>query len=274
MRPVNLTPGTERRGPVSAGGRTGLLPYVAVAALVLALAGVLGVVLFGNQVEDKRAEVASLEAEAVVAEQRAQALAPFVSFQQLRDARVQTIDSLARSRFDWERVVRELSKLIPKGVWLSNMTGTITPEVQVEDGAGISLRGTIPGPAIELVGCARSQPEIARLIAAVNDVDGVTRVAAVNGIKPSTAKDASTDASAEAEGDATGACPASAPAFQLVAAFDAVPVPAAAVGAVVTPPTPVAATPPASTDGEAEGPGTAEESSADGATPAAAGGVG
>ena len=32
----------------------------------------------------------------------------------MRDARVATIDSLAKSRFDWERVIRELSVVIPK----------------------------------------------------------------------------------------------------------------------------------------------------------------
>ncbi len=151
---------------------------------------------------------------------------------------MQTIDSLAKSRFDWERVIRELSVVIPKGIWLSNLTGTVSPEVQIDDSAGIGLRTAIPGPALELVGCARSQPDIARLIAAMYDIDGITRVTAANGIK-STTTAKSTDAKAEddtAAADTSGTCPRSAPSFQLVAAFDAVVVDPAAVTPTSPPP--------------------------------------
>lgn len=232
MRPVNLIPPEDRRGS-TAPTRTGSLVYVIVGGLALLLVAVCAVVLLGNQVSDKQAEAAQLEAQATETEARADSLSSYVTFQGMRDARVQTIDSLAKSRFDWERVIRELSVVIPKGIWLSNLTGTVSPEVEIDDGAAIGLRTSIPGPALELVGCARSQPDIARLIAAMNDIDGVTRVTAANGIKASTA-DTSTESGQPADVaadsgtvDVGGSCPRSAPSFQLVAAFDAVVVPAA-----------------------------------------------
>ena len=231
MRPVNLIPPEERRGS-SAPSRTGILSYLVIGVLAVVLVAVSALVLLGNTVDDKQTEVDGLEAQAMETEARAEGLASYVSFQQTRENRAMTIDSLARSRFDWERVIRELSLVIPKQVWLSNLTGTVSPAVQVDDAAAISLRTSVPGPALELVGCARSQPAIAKLIAALHDIDGVTRVTAANGIKEGQAAGSteSTQSSDSASAvDVGGSCPPSAPGFQVVAAFDAVP----AVGAEV-----------------------------------------
>lgn len=254
MKPVNLIPPEDRRG-ASSTTRTGNAVYFVVGGLALAFVAVCAMVFLGNQLSDKQAEAASLEAQATEAEARAQSLSSYVSFQDMKDQRVETIDSLAKSRFDWERVIRELSVVIPKGIWLQNLTGTVAPDVQIDDAAGISIRTEIPGPAIELVGCARSQPEIAKLIAAMHDIDGVTRVTAANGIK-SDAVDSGSSANADQPSSDAG-CPPSAPAFQLVAAFDAVAVPATAV-------------PPAAVTDSTATPTATDESTGEGAADAAA----
>ena len=226
MKPVNLIPPEDRRGS-GAPTRTGSAVYFVIGGLALMLAAVCAVVFLGNQVSDKEAEAAQLEAQATETEARADSLASYVTFQQMRDDRVATIDSLAKSRFDWERVIREFSVVIPKGVWLHNLTGTVSPEVQLDDAAALPLRTGIPGPALEVVGCARSQPDIARLIAAMHDIDGVTRVTAANGVKPSTPPDDGADTATTDASSTDVACPRSAPAFELVAAFDAITVPGA-----------------------------------------------
>ena len=46
--------------------------------------------------------------------------------------------SLAQSRFDWERVLRELAIVIPEDVWLTNLTATVSPEVQLDDSGSSS----------------------------------------------------------------------------------------------------------------------------------------
>jgi len=228
MRPVNLIPEDSRRGTGRSGGA---LSYVVVGVLATVLVGVTVMVMLGNKVDDKQSQAEQLEAQAVEAEARAEGLAPYVSFAQMRQSRAATIDSLAKTRFDWERVIREVSVVLPKHVWLSNLTGTASPEVQVDDAAAIGLRTSVPGPALELVGCARSQTTIASLIAALHDIDGVTRVTAANGIKSDTAEDSGSARSADTEADTDGGCPKSAPGFQIVAAFDAVAAPDAEVPA-------------------------------------------
>ncbi len=143
--------------------------------------------------------------------------------------------SLADSRFDWERVMRELALVIPGDVWLTNLTGTVRPGVQVDGGANISaLREGAPGPALELIGCASGQDAVARFITDLKDIDGVTRVGVLSSQLPtgsssgsggSASSGASSDSNASS---ASGTCQTRKfiAQFQIVATFDAAPIPA------------------------------------------------
>jgi Tfp pilus assembly protein PilN len=220
MRPVNLIPPEDRRGE-SAPTRAGGLAYLVVGILGVILAAVIATSLFSKRVEDRTGDAAALEAEAQATEARAASLAGFVTFQQIHDARVSTVDTLARSRFDWERVMRELALVLPRHVWLTNLTGTVSPDVEVENGASVQLRPSVPGPALELVGCGRSQRDVARLIAALEDIDGVTRVTASRSEKQDSTSSSSSEGTEESTSDECRTRP-SIPRFEVVAAFDAV----------------------------------------------------
>jgi Tfp pilus assembly protein PilN len=243
VRPVNLIPPEDRRGD-RAPTRTGPLAYLLVGALAVVLAAVTAVVLTGNQISDRKAEVASLEAQEAAARERAEALAPYAEFAALKEARVQTVDTLALSRFDWERVLRELALVVPADIQLTSITGTVSQDVQVSDGDGNALRDTTTGPALELAGCAPGHEAVAALAASLEDIDGVTRVG-VNG-STATGDESSTGGGApSAGGGADMSCASSGPVaqFQMIAAFDEVDVAAAA-------PTAEAAPAPVSDDGE------------------------
>ena len=173
MRPVNLIPHDERRGG-HAPNRTGVLPYILVGALAVAVLAVSAVVLTGKQIDDRTAEKASLEAQVAETTAQANALAPYTSFATLSQARSATVTSLAQSRFDWERVMRELALVLPDDVWLTGLTGTVSPET------GLSTTATddpsITGPALSITGCATGHDAVAGFLEALKDIDGVTRV--------------------------------------------------------------------------------------------------
>ncbi len=97
---------------------------------------------------------------------------------------MQTVKDLAGSRFDWEQALRDLSRAIPQDVSLKSLQGDIS------SGAGGSggLRGAISAPAITITGCAPGQTQVARLMARLGDIDGVTRVS----LSKSAAQEAST----------------------------------------------------------------------------------
>lgn len=115
MRPVNLIPPEERRGD-KAPLRTGPLGYVIVAVLAVALLGVTLVVTTDNRISDREAQKASLESQVSQAQAEAQRYRSFTDFAALQQARQETVASLATSRFDWERVLRELAIVIPDDI--------------------------------------------------------------------------------------------------------------------------------------------------------------
>lgn len=178
MRPINLIPEEDRRGQHAA-LRSGPVLYIAIGALVAALVGVTALVLTDNQISERKAEAAELRREDAAAKGQAERLAAYTAFRSLHDQRVATVTSLAKSRFDWERVMRELSLVLPSDVWLTDLVATVAPGVTIEGAdttSASSLRAGAAGPAIEMSGCATGQEEVAGFVTALKDIDGVTRV--------------------------------------------------------------------------------------------------
>jgi Tfp pilus assembly protein PilN len=243
MRPVNLIPKEDRPGsrrPM----RGGPIAYIFVGALVAALLGMTALVVTGNQISDLNQEIVQVEGEVSVAEAKASALASYTQFHNVREQRVATITSLADSRFDWERVMRELALVLPGNVWLTNLTATANPQVTPDGAATVALRTSVAGPALALIGCAHSQDAVAGFVQALKDIDGVTRV----GVQGSSLGGAST-ANSGSSGSATCQTRDFIAQFQMVVAFDAAPVASAATATEAAPP--VAA--PAETESEGEG---------------------
>lgn len=186
MRAVNLIPSDQRRGGGGGGGATHLVLGV-LAAVVL---GVGAYVLAVNSVNSKRSELAHVRNDAATASQEAAALAPYRQFAALRQTRVQTVAALAASRFDWQRVMNELSRALPNDVWLTSLVGTVAPGVQLEgansSGDTGSLRSAVQSPAVELVGCTTSQAGVSLVMARLRLLHGVTRVSLAQSEKTQT----------------------------------------------------------------------------------------
>jgi Tfp pilus assembly protein PilN len=260
MRPVNLIPADQRRHD-GGGSKSGVISYAIIGLLAVAVVGVTVMTLLDRQLSDKQSEIATLEATAAETDAQAQGLAPFISFADRTNARVDTVTALAQSRFDWERVIRELTLVLPNRVWLTSLIGSVSPSVAVSDGESVDLRASIPGPALELVGCAKSQREVASLISALGDIDGVTRVAVGRSEKP---ESGASDASAGSN-NATADCRTRdfITRFEAVAAFDSIPVPA---GAVPGPEADVSPADTSSTDSSSTDSSSTDSSSTDSST--------
>lgn len=229
MRPVNLIPPEERRGD-KAPTRTGSLAYVVVGVLGAALLAVTAVVLTNNQISDRQAEKASLEQQVATAQAEADRLGSFARFASMEQAREQTVASLAQSRFDWERVLRELAIVIPQDVWLTNLTASVSAAA-ASSGSRSSTGGSgdagsaenVEGPSLQIEGCAAGHEAVARFLAALQDVDGVTRVSVLNSDLPDPSGAAGATA-ATGGADSSAGCSSRdfVSQFQVVAAFDEV----------------------------------------------------
>jgi Tfp pilus assembly protein PilN len=204
VRAVNLMP-SDARGPRAGRGGGGAAYVIlgALAALVV-LASLWAVA--NKQAGDRRAELARVDAEAAAAEARTGAAAPYEEFARLAKDRVATVSALARSRFDWGHAMREISRVLPADVWLTELDG----ESGATDEQPSPTACVTPSPTFKLDGCTRSQAKVARLLARLRAVDAVRAVDLSRSQKP------------DADGDTS--CPAhraSDPRFTITISFAA-----------------------------------------------------
>jgi len=231
VRPVNLIPIEDRRGD-SAPLRTGPVAYILLGALVLVLAGVTMLVLTDNKISDRKSELAQVQREDAAEKAKAESLASYTAFSALHEERVQTISSLADSRFDWERVMRELSLILPHDVWLTTLEGSASAEAEGGSGGGSALKGAIAGPSLSITGCAAGQEAVAGFVTALKDIDGVTRVGIESSELSGQEEGAGSAGETESGGSSSDCRTRSFIAqFSLVVAFDAAPVASEGEGA-------------------------------------------
>jgi Tfp pilus assembly protein PilN len=194
MKAVNLIPVEERRGS-SAGGRSALSAYAVLGVLAALVVMVAAWTLTGKTVNERKSKLAGIEQQATAAESQASKLAPYSAFSDLRKKRAETVASIARSRFDWAHVMHEIARIIPSDTHLVSLSGTVSSTAQAPNGSGqaLSLRGSNPGPAIDIVGCASSQQNVSRMISLLRLIDGVQHVTLAESSKSDTASSSGGD---------------------------------------------------------------------------------
>jgi Tfp pilus assembly protein PilN len=238
MRPVNLIPPEDRRGE-RAPLRAGPLAYVVVGVLLLAFVGIYMLVSVGNSISEREAEVAGLQQQLDSSKARADALQSFSAFASMEQGRTETVSSLAHSRFDWERVLRELALVVPEEVSLVDLSGAVAGAASAESDADATNGGAeIDAPTLTMSGCASDHESVAQMVSALRDIDGVTRVGLSNSTAAGGASavggESTAAPSAAGAADGAGCTGAKSTTFHLTVAFDEVAVDPATGG--VAPP--------------------------------------
>ncbi|HEY7074570.1 MAG TPA: PilN domain-containing protein [Solirubrobacteraceae bacterium] len=181
MKAVNLLPSdtrgaakpaAETAAPVAKGG---IGPFVVLGVLAACVAALAGYVLTTNTVKQRQADLAEISVRQQAVQAQVAKLKPYADYANATRSRVKTVHDLAAQRFDWEQVLTDISRTIPGDVTLSKLSGDISTDAGSASGDS-SLRSDITAPAVTLDGCAPGQTEVARLMARLRDVDGVTRV--------------------------------------------------------------------------------------------------
>lgn len=202
MKAVNLIPQDTPRGAraaISSGPRGPIGAYVVVAVLAVAVVMAGSLAFTNKQVSDRQSDLARVEREAQAAEAKTNALKAYTDFAALRTARVETVGGLLDGRFDWAHSLREVARVVPTDVDLTSLVGTVSPTSKVEGGSSASLRTALPVPAVDLIGCAKSQAHVARLLARLRTIDGVQRVTLASSEKSDAAAGGETDCRATAK---------------------------------------------------------------------------
>jgi Tfp pilus assembly protein PilN len=280
MRAFNLIPADERGGASLNGGKSGGSAFV-----VLGLLGVLAIfaLLYGQasrQISSQTGKIATLDAQAQAAQAQAARLQPYVSFKTMHEQRVQAVDQLVDSRFDWAHAFHELGRVLPPDeVALTSLNGTIgsssgstsagadtaagaSSKAAAATGATTSAAGSSGSaatssssvssatpagsvPTFTLAGCATSQAMVALTLDRLRLIDGVSEVTLQSSTQA--AKGAGSSSGSVSSSGCSGAT------FAMQITFDPLPSASAASSSSATPTTttsaltPTAGTPTTST---------------------------
>ena len=156
MRAVNLLPASRR---TQEGGNRPGSAYAVLGVLGVLLVAVVMYVFAANGLTSKQDELAKAQAETQAAQQRAAALGSFGNFSAIKQTREASVTQLAQARLDWERLVRELSRVLPEDVFVSALEASAGGAAN----AGAAASGAT-GPSLNLTGCAPSNPDVATLL--------------------------------------------------------------------------------------------------------------
>ncbi len=176
MKAVNLIPRDARRGGMTPSlGRLGA-SHLLIGLLAVAVAMVTVYVLTNNTVNQRKAQLASLNAQVSRMQAQVARLQAYDKFEKLAQAREATVQQIASGRFDWQGALTDLSKVVPPKTVLQSLVATVSPNTSTGGGGSGAVRGDITAPAFSLKGCTGSQDEVAQLMSRLRVINGVSRV--------------------------------------------------------------------------------------------------
>jgi Tfp pilus assembly protein PilN len=175
MKAVNLIPNEQRRAQ-GTGAQAGSA-YIVIGVLVTLLAMVAGYVLTSNKVTKNKNDAAAAKAEADSLEAEIAQRGAFTNFSQIKETRLASVSGVAETRFDWERLMRELSRVMPSGTWLQTTDASVTGEVAGAE-ASTPVAGAVvaPQPKVNLVGCTPDQSDVAGMMVRLRQLHRVSDV--------------------------------------------------------------------------------------------------
>jgi Tfp pilus assembly protein PilN len=176
-------------------------------------------VLTDNKIADRKSKIADLHRQQQAAQAQAAQLQPFVSFKQTEGQRIKAIRDLANGRIDWNRVMQELSRVLPSDVRLTNLTAEASGSAA--SSTSTTTTPTSSSPSLSMDGCASGHEGVAAFIASLHDIDGVTRVdlqSSTEGADTSTSANPGA-AAATPSGTSSESCGSNGATFQLTVTF-------------------------------------------------------
>ena len=174
MKAVNLIPTEQRR--VQASGKQSGSAYVVIGVLVTLLALVGAYVFTSNNAKDRTSKAATAKAQANKLQAEAAQRGDFTNFSDIKKTRLASVMTVATTRFDWERLMRELSRVMPEGSWLQSSDASVTGDVEGESAATDTGTAVVPMPKANLVGCTPDQSDVARMMVRMRQIHRVTDV--------------------------------------------------------------------------------------------------
>jgi Tfp pilus assembly protein PilN len=132
-----------------------------------------------NAANDNKTKAAEARQEADAMAGQVKQLDDFTDFASIKEQRLAAVMAAAETRFDWERFMRELSRVIPEDSWINTTNASVVGESDGTNPAGTTTASTavLTGPTAQLVGCTPRQSDTARMMVRLEQMYRVTDVA-------------------------------------------------------------------------------------------------
>jgi Tfp pilus assembly protein PilN len=172
MKAVNLIPADQRRAQASGNVSNGAYSVLGVLAVLLVM--VVAYVMSSNSANDREGKAAQARQEAVAAKSQSKQLGAFTDFASIKQQRLTSVTAAAQTRFDWERFMRELARVMPANSWINTTNASVAGDTS--GGNLISAPTAAALPEANLVGCTPRQSEVARMMVRLEQMYRVTDV--------------------------------------------------------------------------------------------------
>ncbi len=175
MRAVNLLPKIDQYSTT----RKQNVPVLISTALIVLVTGLIGVTYLSSKgaAESKSSELDGAKAELAllpsVADINAKD-APRRTLKTEHDARVTALSSALTRRVSWDRILREISLVLPNDVWLRNMSAT-SPTPASGTAPAVTPPG-LPPTLMTIEGSTYSHDAVARLITRLSVIPDLKNV--------------------------------------------------------------------------------------------------
>jgi Tfp pilus assembly protein PilN len=174
VKAVNLIPSEQRRAQPT--GKASGAAYAIVGVLAIFLAMAVVYVTTSNKVNENETKAAEAKQEAEALEAQAAALGSFTDFAAIKEQRLASVVAAAQTRFDWERLMREVSMIMPEGSWLRTTSASVVGDQTSTDQTATPTAGAALNPTATFVGCTRKQSEVATLMVRMGQLHRATDV--------------------------------------------------------------------------------------------------
>jgi Tfp pilus assembly protein PilN len=174
MKAVNLVPSEQRRARPTGEHSGGA--YVAVGVLGALLVMALLYVLTANQVNNNTSKAEAARQQADALEAQAKQLGSFTNFASVKEQRLASVITTAQTRFDWERLMREVSRVMPEDSWLQSADAKVIGDAETTTSSATTSSAAPAGPEATLTGCTPKQADVARLLVRLRQMYRVSDV--------------------------------------------------------------------------------------------------
>jgi Tfp pilus assembly protein PilN len=195
MKAVNLVPNDQRRAQAS-GAQAGS-SYLVLGVLAVLLLMAVAYVFTSNNVNSRKSDAAAAKSEADQLEAQVAARGAYTNFSQIKELRLASVRTVADTRFDWERLMRELSRVMPSGSWIQATDASVTGNVTGTDPVPATSTTGVPvavQPKANFVGCTPNQTDVAAMMVRMRQLHRVSDVVLNESVKQlASSGDASVD---------------------------------------------------------------------------------